>query len=423
MSRRVRARRKSESQRKMLGVGLAVVILAVLILGLAKSSFSFGAEGCGTREIDPERSGYCLTNSRDFDELVVVVGNTQNSPKPELDFGDGELREILAGVFYNAERGDSPAISIVSAAGGNNVVEFTSKYKPAQNIRSSNGALRKLGNDLSRILETPATAAGADYLAGILEAANLISTSAKHPLILVVGSGYSDSGVLNFAQDDLFERYWQNEENISALLARDRSTQRSSLEGVAVYWYNLGDTVAPQVNMNKSKDDTQAIYEMALTALGAKEINLRNYSGVKSDAAAVDSPYSVMPTFVEELEAGDSFNVNENVGQFEPDRDILVNETEAEKRLRNFAQRFNNNGELKMRLTGYVAYCLENEDLGLARANTIKRVLTKLGVDEQKILVAGRRGSPPRYEKEEYTCDSDLPMTERRTVHIEIIEE
>lgn len=423
MSRRVRARRKSESQRKMLGVGLAVVILAVLILGLAKSSFSFGAEGCGTREIDPERSGYCLTNSRDFDELVVVVGNTQNSPKPELDFGDGELREILAGVFYNAERGDSPAISIVSAAGGNNVVEFTSKYKPAQNIRSSNGALRKLGNDLSRILETPATAAGADYLAGILEAANLISTSAKHPLILVVGSGYSDSGVLNFAQDDLFERYWQDEENILALLARDRSTQRPSLERVAVYWYNLGDTVAPQVNMNKYKDDTQTIYEMALTALGAKEINLRNYSGVKSDAAAVDSPYSVMPTFVEELEAGDSFNVNENVGQFEPDRDILVNETEAEKRLRNFAQRFNNNGELKMRLTGYVAYCLENENLGLARANTIKRVLTKLGVDEQKILIAGRRGSPPRHEKEEYTCDSDLPMTERRTVHIEIIEE
>lgn len=423
MARRARARRRDAQNQKLIIVGLFVVVAVLLVFGASKVFSSASDIGCGARDVDTDRTGYCSVNSNDFDELVIVVGNTQNSPKPDLDFTTGDLREILAGVFYHTERGDLPRISVVSAATENRTIDFEVKYKPAQNIRASNNALNKLAGDLTRVLQTPAMGAGADYLGGILEANNLFSNDVKNPLILVVGSGYSDNGVLNFAQDNLFERYWQDDENIVRLLADDASTKRPVLKNRTVYWYNLGDTVAPQVNMNKYKTDTQSIYGLALAALGAQEVRLANYSGISDGAVAVDSPYSVMPTFVDELKAGDSFNVNENVGRFEPDRDVLLNELETEERLKVFAQRFNNRGQLKLQLTGYVAICLEDEKLSLARANTIKRILVKLGVTESKIMTRGRRGSPPEDDGQEYTCDSTLPATERRTVLIEVVEE
>ena len=162
---------------------------------------------------------------------------------------------------------------------------------------------------------------------------------------------------------------------------------------------------------------------MALEYLGAREIKLNNYTGVTADAKSVPSEYSVQQTYVDELKIGDTFSVNENIGKFYPDKDVLINPNDVKDKLASFAKRFNPSGSIKLKLTGYIAFCVDEGQLGLSRAETIKRVLIELGIPEGKIETHGERGSPPESPNETYTCNSSLPETERRTVQIEVVKE
>lgn len=402
---------------------IAAICVGGLVFLINSGIFSSGDSTCGSREEDTERNGYCVTTNNDFDELVIVTGNTQNSPAPELDFTQGELYKILGGVFYNAERGSSPSISIVSASGNNRTIDYKDKYKVAQNVIASNNELKKLGKELNDSIKTSPVEAGADYLGGILEANNLISNVAKNPLIIVVGSGYNDSGALNFASDDILNMYWQNPNSIDTILSQNRRTKEGVLNGTSIYWYNIGDVVAPQPNMNKYKEDIKGIYELALNYLGAGRISLNNYTGVAASAQSVSSEYSVQQTYVDELKIGDTFSVNENIGRFYPDRDVLINPSEVKEKLSSFAKRFNPASNTKLKLTGYIAFCVDEGQLGLSRAETIRGILVELGIPNDKIETHGERGSPPESPNETYTCQSNLPETERRTVQIEVVKE
>lgn len=420
MSRRKRGKTNNTP---LMIIVIVVACIGGLVFLINSDLFSGGDSSCGDREEDTERSGYCVTTNNDYDELVIVTGNTQNSPAPELDFTQGELYKILGGVFYNTERGSSPNVSIVSASGNNRTIDYKTKYKVAQNVIASNNELKKLGKELNVAIKSSPAEPGADYLGGILEANNLISNVAKNPLIIVVGSGYNDSGALNFAANDILNAYWQNAENINTILSQNRRTKEGVLNGTSVYWYNIGDVVSPQPNMNKYKEDIKDIYELTLNYLGAGRISLNNYTGVAANAQSVPSEYSVQQTYVDELKIGDTFSVNENVGQFYPDRDVLVNPSEVKEKLSSFAKRFNPASSTKLKLTGYIAFCVDDGQLGLSRAEAIRGILVELGIPNDKIETHGEPGSPPESPNESYTCQSNLPETERRTVQIEVIKE
>ncbi|MDO4889234.1 MAG: hypothetical protein Q4A25_00875 [Candidatus Saccharibacteria bacterium] len=416
MSRR---RRGKKNNTPLIAVLVAAVAIGAIVYLV--SSFSGGDSGCGSREEDTERSGYCVTTRNDYDELVIVTGNTQNTPAPDLDFTQGELYNILGGVFYSAERGSSPSVSIVSASGDNHTIDYKAKYKVAQNIIASNNELKKLGKELNKAIKSSPLEPGADYLGGIIEASNLISNTAKNPIIIVVGSGYNDSGALNFASSEILNSYLQNSDSITSILSQNRQTKEGALNGASVYWYNIGDVVSPQSSMNKYKEDTRGIYTLALDYLGAGRISLNNYTGVTADAKSVPSEYSVQQVYVDELKIGDTFSVNENIGRFYPDRDVLIEPAEVKEKLTSFAKRFNPVSDTKLKLTGYIAFCVDDGQLGLSRAETIKGILIELGVPGDKIETHGERGSPPESPNESYTCQSNLPETERRTVQIEVV--
>lgn len=423
MSRRRRGKSSNSPWLAFTIVAIAIVALYFLISNGIFSGFG-GDSSCGSREEDSEKSGYCLTTKNDYDELVIVTGNTQNSPAPDLDFTQGQLYDILGGVFYNTPRGDKPRVQIVSVAGNSYIINYKDKYKPAQNIRASNNELKKLGKELNDVIKSAPSEAGADYVNAILEAKNLFSNSSSHPAILVIGSGYSDSGVLNFASGDIFGKYWANPDSITTILSQNRRTKEGILDGATILWYNLGEVVSPQPNMNTHKEDTKAIYESTLAYLGASKISLSNYTGLTANAKSVTSEYSVQPTFIDELKIGDILNVNENIGQFHGDQAVLKNQSEVENKLVSFAKRFNVNSKTKLKLTGYLAYCVNDGQLALARANTIKNILMKLGIPDNKMETHGERGSPPeKNSKEAYTCNSSLPESERRTVKIEVVQE
>lgn len=404
------SRYKTQQNRNM---AIAVVTVIAVIFGVV-SILRFGKDAsCDNRENDPKRDGYCTVEQDDFDELVIVTGNTQNSPAPELDFEkDKDLRNILSGVFYSSNIDTrTPDIHIVSAAGDNHTIDFDNDYKVAQSVTASKNKLQGLGDEINDAIKSLPSEGGADYLGAILEANNLISTDARNPLIIVVGSGYSDNGILNFATNDIINMYKANSNSVIDMLSRNSRTREGVLNGVTM-----------QKSLKQHETDVEDIYTTVLSYLGAKikHSNFRS-TGVGDDTKSVDSSYAVMPVFVDELEGGEFIDFTESMGRFYPDEARLIDPVAVEEKLASFAKRFNPENNLKLVVTGYIAFCIDEGQLGTARANTVKDILTKLGIPADRIETHGEPGSPPEKEGEAYTCDSSLPETERRTIQIKVV--
>ena len=406
--------------RKKKGSGLlwvVIIILAFILLFKDKMPFGGSSDACGKREVNEDRSGYCLTTSSDYDGLIIITGNTANSPAPNLDFSSGDLSDILSGVFY----GDGTT-TIISAAGNNPIINTSRNYTPKKNLNASNNNLKKLSKEINSAIKQSPSESGANYFGAILKASNEIkSKQLKHPIIVIVGSGYSDRGVLNFATDDVLGRYSRDGSAID-LVRGDKSVKEDMLSGATIKWFNAGVVSEPQ---SKISDHYQAltrdIYAEIFEYLGASSEILGDTG--TSDFSSVDTKYTVGQVYVERLKRGDVFNVNEDVGKFKTDSNILIDRDEVKEKLRSFATQFDNSSNLRLKVTGYIAICAPGSTLGEERASVIRDILVELGVSGSKIDVYGQPGAPSSNPSESYTCESELPETERRTVRIEVTEE
>lgn len=409
-------RRKSSSN------ALLIIVLMVLLAIWGIPRLSEGLQTTGACEPNPDKSGYCLVNSTDYDAVVFVVGNTQNSPSPSNFLDSSDFDNYLRGAFYSD---NASAIKLVSAAGDNHLIDYKSNAKVAKNLSASENNLRKLKKELQTAVDHPAEEAGANYLGAILKASKILPKTAKNPLIVVIGSGYSDAGVLDFAHDDLISKYQKDKNNIVQLLEHDVSTEKSLLANKNIVWYGLGEVTAPQRNLDDYINVTTDIYEDALSYLGASEIDLAHQSGTTASSKSIDSPHPVAPTYVNALQAGDTFEVNEAIGEFEADTATLKNPAVVKQKLKSFAEKFKSSQKIKLKLTGYIAVCSSDNSLSKGRAGVIRDLLVELGVPKNKIAVDGKAGGPPEDSGKEFLCEDEgsLNQSERRTVKIEVIGE
>ncbi len=393
-----------------------IIIVLAFILFKDKIFVGGGSDKCGDRGVDEDRSGYCLTTNTDYDGLIIITGNTANSPEPNLDFSSGELNTILSGVFY----GDGNT-TIISAAGNNPIINTNRSFTPKKNLNASNNNLKKLSKEINAAIKQSPTESGADYFGAILKASNEIkSRGLKRPIVVIVGSGYSDRGVLNFASDDVLGRYSNTYDAVS-LVSSDKSVKEDMLSGVTIKWFNAGVVSDPQPKISDHYQAlTRDIYTELFEYLGASSEILGDTG--TSNFSSVDTKYTVGQVYVERLRRGDVFNVNEDVGRFKPDSNELINREEVKDKLRSFAAQFDSSSNLKLKVTGYIAICTPGSNLGEIRASTIRDLLVELGVSYDKVEVYGQPGAPSTNPSESYTCNSDLPDTERRTVRIEVIE-
>lgn len=406
-------------------IGSVIGIVAVVLLAIVIASFAHPDAGlCRGQGEDPNRAGYCPISTAAYDQLIVITGNTQNTPEPDLDLMEDEsAATVLSDVFYNSEQGAKPKISVVSASGDNHTIEFDkkSKYVTTSTIEASESNLKKLAKELNKAIKEPASSYGANYTGAITEAKNLIDPHSAHPAIIIIGSGLSDSGVLDFAHDDVIENYYDNSSSVVNTLEKNPSVVKNSLKGTSVIWYNLGNTVAPQPSMNEEKATLQNIYNSLFSYVGADKPEYL-YKEQSSKDKSVDSPYTVQPTFASQLSVGDTISFNEYVGAFQPDKAILINSDSAKQKLASFVRKLNR-GDKNLKLTGYIAICVDGATLGKERAETIKSLLVSMGVDEKRISTYGEPGQPPANgSNESYSCSRELPDEEKRTVMIEVVE-
>lgn len=389
-------------------LGSAAFTAAVLFLG----SILGNSDACGDRGIDEEKSGYCLVSSDDYKHIVIVTGNTQNSSAPNLDFSeDGNEKELLAGAFYS-----SGSIEIISTAGeGNNRIEFKG-FSPAKNISASNNNLKKLGRSINEAIKTKPTQSGSNYMGAIWEAAqhlNAIGDDSKK-LIIVVGSGYSDSGILDFAHDDLLNKA----SDIDTIIRNDERLEEGIMSGISLRWYNMNGVVAPQDSLSDYSTRIRTIYEKALGYAGVMDMNLRLGDTEPRPSVADDTNFTVERVYAGRLKSGDDIMINENVAKFENDKDILTNPAEVKRYMQSFVEKLQPNQ--KIDITGYIDHCIDGYDLGLRRAKAIRSLLVEMGISGDRIGVYGEYGPPPKDYSSQYVCkdNPEIPDIEQRTVRI-----
>ena len=414
MSRSRKHKNSSGNYLPWIILGVFFVLAGIIYVGNSLG----GSDACGNRGEDEEKKGYCLTNSSDYKHIVIVTGNTQNSSSSDLDFTSGELKDLIAGAFYSTEAGEIPDIKILSAARGSDSISYK-LTKPAKNISASRNNLKNLGLSINSAVNSKPTRNGADYMSAILSAGihlNGASDTSKK-LILVIGSGYSDSGMLDFAHDDILNK----EAYIDTIIRNDERLREGELRGIDIRWYNMGSTTSPQAPMSDYANRTISIYEKVLSYAGAA--NLRLDLGKKDldrESAAKDTPYTVDRVYAEKLKSGDGMMVDSTIARFVNNEDKLTNPNNVKDYVRAFISKLQPSQQIV--ITGYMDRCLPGNDLGLRRASAIRDLLVEMGVPYERIEVRGEYGPPPADYSSAYVCHDDPNVSddEQRTVRIAV---
>lgn len=355
-------------------------------------------------------------NSESHDIVAFIVGNTENSPAPEIT-DNKEIKDALEEVFYETEVGEVPNIVIFSATANPKTIEIQDKYflGQAANPIASKSNFNDLLKGIELAANTSPSCSGADYFAAIIEALEYVK-GYDNPLIIIYGSGLSDTGIINFAFGDLITDKGTEEDTILNILSSDKRFSNESYSNVEINWYGLGQTVGNQPNLKEWKKSVEKTYEAIFNYF---DIIYKFYSiKVSASDTSVKTEYKVNITLLPIIEENYQLSLNERYLSFYPDSAKLKNEQEVEQLLKGVAEKLNRSKDIKIKLTGYQTVCAKTKTLSLKRAETIKNILVKLGVDANRITTDGVAG-PPDNRKENPRCGSTGVAVEHRTVILE----
>lgn len=255
-----------------IGIGaLVVAVLAILILPSRFASIAncndLGLGGGLTTIL----TGSC---DKSFDEIVFVVGDTQNSPAPSLNYPE---------YIETALNLNKASITAMSVSNPRRNPKLITDYDSSKKVKDF------VNQTVEYISSMKATNEGADYLGAIQTAAD--STEDKNKtLVYVIGSGLSDRGLLDFANNNLLGQDFSVDQ-ITDRIA-ERLNDNTALKGVTIVWDGLGQTAPPQQYLSKeSTDKLKQIYSAIFTELGASRSNIRFKNKLNGDASVDTNVY------------------------------------------------------------------------------------------------------------------------------------
>lgn len=204
--------------------------------------------------------------------LSVVVGAHSNAGSIPLN------AETVTSQLYQVARTQGD-ITIVRADGAPAVVfQTTIPELPTDGLSENKkkaiageyvGQLQAVLDQLSA--EVPEV----DTLEAIRIGALALSKAEQNKVLLVLDTGLSSTGYLNFTQGLL------NAEPEAIVAALDEAEALPDLEGISVLWALCGQTAAPQPSLSeREKQSLQSSWEAILTASGASEVQfLSDFAG------------------------------------------------------------------------------------------------------------------------------------------------
>ena len=356
-----------------------------------------GLTGCDSsnNEATAEKAAVCY-----------VLANTANSQGLNLN------SPMVQDTIYNTVR-NYGYISIVNADGVPDVVlassfDINDKYKSASAERLDMDARAKATNLIVGMQSVIATDPEVDYMAALNLAVRTLSSLEGYDskTIVVIGTGLSTTGVLNF-QHNLSSA---EPGTIVELLKEKGEVPR--FDGITVYWQQMGDVAAPQQALTSAqRHKLQEIYGGIVEAGGgtfvyndiiANPVNEgMSYPAVTPVDLPADTPISFNP---ETLNSEATENVlaepvvlTEEQITFVGDKAEYLYPEEAESVFKPIAD-FLLSNDVTILLCGTTAgdgnsaYTME---LSQARAEAVKQSLVDLGVDPSHIIAVGLGSTDP----------------------------
>ena len=304
-------------------------------------------------------------------------------------------------------------ISLVNADGIPDVVfassfDIEDKYKNASTERLDMDALAKTTNLIAGMQSVIADDPEVDYMAALNLAVRTLSSLEGYDskTIVVIGTGLSTSGVLNF-QNNLISA----DPSMIVELLKEKD-EIPNFTGIRVYFQQLGDVAAPQQTLNSTQRNTlQRIYggiveagsgTFAYNDIIANPVNEGiSYPAVTPVKLPADTPISFNP---EVLDSKDTENVltdpvflTEEQVTFIGDKAEYLYPEDAQSVLKPIAD-FLKGNDVTILLCGTTAgdtnstYTME---LSQARAEAVKQTLVDLGVDPSRIVAVGLGSADP----------------------------
>lgn len=216
--------------------------------------------------------------------------------------------------------------------------------------------------------------------------------------IIVIGSGLSDGGILNFARNNLLEKGAED-----VLSAMERAGELvNDLNGIKIVWSGIGQTTSPQKELSSAEIETlKQIYQKVLTRRGAASVV---FDDTMQDSKNIEgNKYTVKPTSVSDKEI---YVFKDSELAFKADHADLVDEQSAKNTLSKVFEDAESDPSKKIIITGYMASgnCgkeANKPNLAKDRANTVKTFLQNNGVKNEITVVDGGVFEPEKSECDE----------------------
>lgn len=409
----------------VLGIVGALGVLGFVLSGVVISDNKSACGAADGNTYEANLMGCVADEKYAYDNILIIAGNTANTPKPELTklsrryLVNSLLKDAEANIkIYSAAKGSSR----ISFKFDKNGADFAEVYDKEQNSKEKMKLINEYIDTIEEATHVAPKLDGADYLEAIERAASHSDEDEKN-LVIVLGSGLSDNGKLNFAKDGILTRrcgedYCSAEDLAATFAERD---DRENLIGHDIIWAGIGSTIEPQHALdNDSIEKIKDLYRAVLEAKGAEVINLDDEFDASDESVETDK--HVDPT---DQPMRDSFwakkqifDENSELG-FQGSSTVFLNEDKAREVLKSLADATNSGQRFKVVTSVAVSSCTTPRRISLAedRVGRIKSMVAELGGKVESIetyaLPTGFVDECPDGRRSE-----DLAK-QNRTVHIE----
>lgn len=402
------------------------VILKALPLFCLMLSSCFFLASCGT-------SANVLKNDNST-AMVVILGKHANAMEIPEDAYD-QIENLLDNVVYGGY-----ICAVISDSNPTKIELVEDKNFFIEDARNSTILEKRIKTRKSEIITTlkeltaVADSEEVDLLAAIREAKNVLSSSwsagVKNKIIVIIDTGISTTGDLNFCDMDFLYDKPDINEIIQQLKDYEGIGVLPDLAGVDITFIGttdgLAEVAAPQKTETTDKKFIKDLWERVVTACDAKSINFESAAGwskpnvYTEDATSKFRYVSVIPFFHEKvINIPDVLTYNPNTSDqqpilpeppeveiklesqmvgFKPDKAIYINEQNAKSTLRPYADELKDFFKLfpdeKIWIVGTSAAVVKNAksgyDLSSQRAEAVKSTLvSEFGIPEDKLLTIG----------------------------------